>query len=98
MTSTLPFTEEEDLASTDVFGVPAAAQKTYISIHENRRWLRKKLVLLSVKRHALVMACYDLHQCQIQYCKSSHNAENQCYPRELSTITTSRTTQMEPLW
>lgn len=25
MTSTLPFTEEEDLASTDVFGVPAAA-------------------------------------------------------------------------
>ena len=44
MTSTLPFTEEEDLASTDVFGVPAAAQKTesYISIHENRRWLRNK--------------------------------------------------------
>ena len=28
MTSTLPFTEEEDLASTDVLGVPAAAHTT----------------------------------------------------------------------
>lgn len=28
MTSTLPFTEEEDLASTDVLGVPAAAHIT----------------------------------------------------------------------
>ena len=28
MTSTLPFTEEDDLASTDVLGVPAAAHTT----------------------------------------------------------------------
>ena len=31
MTSTLPFTEEEDLASTDVLGVPAAAHITLSS-------------------------------------------------------------------